>query len=72
MEAVNCRKARVLKLFSVTKKLVSEGKIKKALQNIHEKENILEPREREKLMKTFTTSIERYNESIKWNDICHS
>ncbi|HPL72568.1 MAG TPA: hypothetical protein PLI02_00820 [Candidatus Pacearchaeota archaeon] len=70
--AMDCRKVRVLKLISETKRLVLAGRPKEALENIHKKENILEPKEREKVMNVFTTSVMKYNENIEWDDICHS
>ena len=70
--AMDCRKVRVLKLISETKRLVLAGRPKEALENIHKKENILETKEREKVMNVFTTSVMKYNENIEWDDICHS
>lgn len=70
--AMNCRKVRVLKLISETKRLVLAGRPKEALENIHKKESILEPQEREKIMNIFITSVMKYNENIEWDDICHS
>jgi hypothetical protein len=72
MEAMDCRKVRVMKLFSGTKKLVSEGKVKKALQKMHDAEKIMTPQEREKIMNVFTSAvikrgrqdIERYQETL--------
>mgnify|MGYP000858744981 FL=1 len=55
--AMDCRKVRVLKLISETKRLVLAGRPKEALENIHKKENILEHKEREKLMNVFTTTV---------------
>ena len=70
--AMDCRKVRVLKLISETKRLVLAGRPKEALENIHKKESILEPQEREKIMNIFITSVMKYNEYIEWDDICHS
>jgi hypothetical protein len=70
--AMDCRKVRVLKLISETKRLVLAGRPKEALENIHKKESILEPQEREKIMNIFITSVMKYNENIEWDDICHS
>jgi len=70
--AMDCRKVRVLKLISETKRLVLAGRPKEALENIHKKESILEPQEREKIMNIFITSVMKYNENIEWDNICHS
>ena len=70
--AMDCIKVRVLKLISETKRLVLAGRPKEALENIHKKESILEPQEREKIMNIFITSVMKYNENIEWDNICHS
>lgn len=67
---MNLRKVEALELLGKVERLTTEGKIHEAKNEIFMAK--LCPNEREKLMNTFVTSIERYNEGIKWNDICHS
>jgi len=63
---MDCRKIRVINLVSETKRLVLAGRPKEALENIHKKESILEPQEREKIMNTFVSSlIERGERDIE-------
>jgi hypothetical protein len=69
---MDCRKIKILQAISRVKELAEKGNISEASSEIFKVDNLLDQKERNAIMKTFTTSIERYNEGINWNDICHS
>ncbi len=72
MVIMDRRKIVALQAFSRVKELVKKGEISEAKEEISRVNEILEEKEKNALMNTFVKSIMDYNESIEWNDICHS
>lgn len=72
MKVIDCRKIKILQAFSKVKNLAENGNISEAQNEMFKIMDFLEQEERNALMNTFVDSIMKYNESIKWNDICHS
>ncbi len=69
---MDCRKIKILQALSRVKEYTGKGDIFNAKKEMLKVDNIVDENERNVLMNTFVKSVEDYNESIKWNDICHS